>query len=436
MSTRITLTTFVWLCLIQQSSGQPPKRGDTRPAKEMIEKFEAAARPLRSILPNRFPETRLSSWRERDINELEDTPISTARFVSTLDKDIIGRVFRSSGTVSGDQREPLNFGPAIVLSPMQREWRYYLTQEEKRLYGKKTGLITRQSTKKFESDDDRERDKLIELNCYRRKREVEQPLIHINRVDFAKLELAHGMTVDVEFTVRDLFFDDTDSSEKIRISRVLADVRVLRIDGSASQASTSADDIDYTAPTDSAPLPVLLLSKRLVFLIDFSGSAIVTHHAISKVIDEAIESLGPDQRFNAIVFYGVKNGTERAVTEKFDPGFVNTNPDTKGKFSTWLERQSPSGQTEPLAPFMAALRQEPDSVLFLSDGLFDKSVIEDITKANNGAVAINCLVFDEAILSDRSGLPRLTDGARRMQTLASKNKGKTKIVTGSDLQTR
>lgn len=191
------------------------------------------------------------------------------------------------------------------------------------------------------------------------------------------------------------------------------------------------------AGTGSASVWSLSASgNNFVYVVDFSGSITVTQDELKRELKRSVGALRPHQTFDTIVFYSETAPKERFITKSFDPALVKAEPDNKRRFFNWIERETPRGQTEPLAALKRALSLNPDAVFFFSDGLFDNSVVEDITKANNGAVAINCLVFDEAILSDRSGLPRLTDGARRMQTLASKNKGKTKIVTGSDLQTR
>ena len=61
-------------------------------------------------------------------------------------------------------------------------------------------------------------------------------------------------------------------------------------------------------------------------------------------------------------------------------------------------------------------------------------MITTVTKANGKKVQINCLVFDEILINDRSGLPKVTDGAKRMQKLADENRGKCKIVTGRDIE--
>lgn len=176
--------------------------------------------------------------------------------------------------------------------------------------------------------------------------------------------------------------------------------------------------------------------NNFVYVVDFSGSITVTQDDLKRELKRSVGALRPGQMFDTIIFYSITEPKDRFVTENFDAALVKAEPDTKRKFFNWLERKTPRGQTEPLAALKRALALKPDAVFFFSDGLFDNSVVDDITKANNGAVAINCLVFDEAILSDRSGLPRLTDGAKRMQTLASKNKGRTKIVTGNDLGMR
>jgi hypothetical protein len=95
------------------------------------------------------------------------------------------------------------------------------------------------------------------------------------------------------------------------------------------------------------------------------------------------------------------------------------------------------GSTEPLAAVRRALAGKPDAIFFFSDGYFDESVVEEILRANRSVKArIHCLVFDELLLQDTSGLPHLTDGARRMQRIADASGGKLKIVTASDLKRR
>ena len=81
-----------------------------------------------------------------------------------------------------------------------------------------------------------------------------------------------------------------------------------------------------------------------------------------------------------------------------------------------------------------ALALGPEAIFFFSDGYFDDSVVNEIARANRAAHAsIVCFVFDEILLGDNSGLPRETDGARRLRKIAEQSGGLVKIVTGKDL---
>lgn len=175
--------------------------------------------------------------------------------------------------------------------------------------------------------------------------------------------------------------------------------------------------------------------NNFVYVVDFSGSIVVSVDELKRELKRSIGSLRPGQTFDVVLFYG--DHGNRILTESFEPGLVKAEPEAKRRFFNWIEKKKPRGSTEPLAALKRALSLDPDAVFFFSDGLFDPNVVDVITKDNNGKVVINCLVFDENLLGDRSGLPKESrDGVKRMKSLADKNKGQTKIVTGKDLGTR
>jgi hypothetical protein len=172
--------------------------------------------------------------------------------------------------------------------------------------------------------------------------------------------------------------------------------------------------------------------NRFVYVVDYSGSIVVSVNELKRELKRSIGALGPAQQFNVIVFYEKKN---KIITESFAPALQPATPDAKRAFFEWIDRKAPEGSTEPLEALKRALSLDPDAVFFFSDGYFDEKVVEEAIKANRRAkVQINCLVFDEVLLDDFSGLPRLTDGAKRLQRLAERSRGKTKIVTGLDLK--
>lgn len=175
--------------------------------------------------------------------------------------------------------------------------------------------------------------------------------------------------------------------------------------------------------------------STFAYVVDFSGSIIVAVDDLKRELKRSIGKLTSRQLFSVFIFYSV--GDQRAEhfkTEAFAPNLQTATPDVKRKFFAWIDRKAPQGRTEPLLAMKRALALKPDAVFFFSDGMFDDQVVTEVAEANQKTHAqIHCLVFDELLLSDTSGLPRLTDGARRLQRIAEESGGRTKIVTGADL---
>jgi len=175
--------------------------------------------------------------------------------------------------------------------------------------------------------------------------------------------------------------------------------------------------------------------NTFVYVVDFSGSIIVVVDDLKRELKRSIGKLTSKQSFNVVVFFsvtGVRN--EVFKTESFAPALQSAVPDAKRKFFAWLDRKPPMGRTAPLQAMKRALALKPDAVFFFSDGLFEDRVVDEILRANAQVDAqIHCLVFDEMLLQDTSGLQQLTDGARRLKRIADASGGETKIVTGADL---
>jgi len=177
-------------------------------------------------------------------------------------------------------------------------------------------------------------------------------------------------------------------------------------------------------------------ANRLVYVVDYSGSIIVAVDDLKRELKRSVGLLTPAQSFTVLIFYSTGTGEqERFKTDAFEAGLVAASPESKRSFFDWIDRKAPMGSTEPLEAVRRALKLHPDAIFFFSDGYFDDSYVDEIAKSNQGVGAtINCLVFDEILLQDTSGLPRLTDGARLLKRVADASGGKTKVVTGLDLK--
>ncbi len=181
---------------------------------------------------------------------------------------------------------------------------------------------------------------------------------------------------------------------------------------------------------------VAVPAQRIVYVVDFSGSILVAVDDLKRELKRSISRLSADQVFNVIVFYGESGGgREQYHTESFAAQLQPATADVRREFFAWLERQVPRGATEPVAALRRALASAPHAVFLFTDGYFEDAAVDEITQANRGVKAqIVCFVFDELLLQDESGLPRETDGTRRLRRVAEQNHGQVKIVTGADLK--
>ncbi|MFO0840230.1 MAG: hypothetical protein U1D55_17110 [Phycisphaerae bacterium] len=176
--------------------------------------------------------------------------------------------------------------------------------------------------------------------------------------------------------------------------------------------------------------------NSFAYVVDFSGSIVNAVDDLKRELKRSIGSLKPKQTFNVTVFYG-RVGAQQLVTESFADSLQSASAENKANLFRWLDAKKPSGSTEPLAAMKRSLALRPEVVFFFSDGLFDEMIVDEITRGNRSSgCRIHCLVFDELMLSDTSGLPRLTDGAKRLQRIAEQNGGRVKVVTGLDLRKR
>jgi len=123
-------------------------------------------------------------------------------------------------------------------------------------------------------------------------------------------------------------------------------------------------------------------------------------------------------------------------TESFRPKLEPADDATRRDFFAWIDQKVPRGVTEPLDAMKRALALQPDVIFFFSDGYFQDTIVDEIARANRASQArIYCLVFDELLLADTSGLPtHESEGARRLKRVSEANGGKVKIVTGQDLR--
>lgn len=179
--------------------------------------------------------------------------------------------------------------------------------------------------------------------------------------------------------------------------------------------------------------------RNFAYVVDFSGSVSVVADDLKRELKRSIGGLKPQQTFGVFTFFSyVDPGRDDAVTESFAPKLQPASADKKREFFLWIDRQAARGRSDPLPAIRRALSVRPDVVFLFSDGEFEDPKAEElIARENeNSRTRIYCLVFDDVLLEDTSGLPKVTPGARRLQTIAEQSGGQCKIVTIKDLGRR
>ncbi len=175
--------------------------------------------------------------------------------------------------------------------------------------------------------------------------------------------------------------------------------------------------------------------KRFAYVCDFSGSIVVAVDELRRELKRSVGRLRPTQSFNVIIFYstGESDRNLKIVTESFASQLVPGDEANRRTLFRWLDAKRPQGTTEPVPAMRRALALKPEAVFFFSDGYFDESVVGEITRANREVKAqIHAIVFDELLLQDNTGQPRLTSGAERLKRIAELNGGQVKLVTARD----
>jgi len=140
--------------------------------------------------------------------------------------------------------------------------------------------------------------------------------------------------------------------------------------------------------------------KRIIYVIDASGSLIDSMPFVLDELRRSINDLKDDQSFSVFFFQDEK------VIEAPPPGWKKALEDVKRRTNEWCDPRAgniaPQGVTSPRLAIKAALALNPEVVYVLSDNitgrgqfeLSQRTVLEEIEKANKTAKAkINTIQF-------------------------------------------
>lgn len=112
-------------------------------------------------------------------------------------------------------------------------------------------------------------------------------------------------------------------------------------------------------------------ARRIVYLIDGSGSMAASLNFVKSELTASVARLSSDQSFQVIVYRQPAGGGGSPLSFYFfngggDPDLIDASLEQKQRLRSWLDAVSPGGRSEPLLGLEAALRLQPDLIFILT----------------------------------------------------------------------
>ncbi len=178
-------------------------------------------------------------------------------------------------------------------------------------------------------------------------------------------------------------------------------------------------------------------ARRIVFVVDTSGSLIDTHKYVIRELRRAISTLKPLQEFTVIFFQGDR------VIEVPEFGLKRADPMTKNGVIEWIDPANHHieqwGKTDPLPALERAISYEPQLIYLFSDqivrpGPADRMLeeqtrlLDQIKRLNRHHTRISTIQF-----MYHDPLADLPGSAGTMQLIAKQTGGTYRFITEDDL---
>jgi hypothetical protein len=156
--------------------------------------------------------------------------------------------------------------------------------------------------------------------------------------------------------------------------------------------------------------------RRIVYVVDRSGSMLDTFGYVRKELERSINELRRSQKFHVIFF------NSGPPLESPPRKLVSAIQAQKTAFFAFLGDIFPEGSTNPEPAMRRALALKPDLIYFLTDGEFHAILLERLDKWNRDR---NVQIFTIAYFDER--------GASLLERIAREHGGKFRFVSESDL---
>ena len=201
--------------------------------------------------------------------------------------------------------------------------------------------------------------------------------------------------------------ENTQSESQTNLNETVDNPNQLIAAGAAGSASSAFDRSEQRQGQTSVQVfGQRGNAKKIIFLIDASGSLIDTLPFVIDELKKTVQGLSAQQKFT-IIFYRGENIFQRSIIEVPVPrtGLKQATQATKETVSQWIDMSSgniePGGQATPVKAIREALRYRPELLVILSDDITgtgthaidQQRLLQEIERVNRGGTKINTIQF-------------------------------------------
>ncbi len=157
-------------------------------------------------------------------------------------------------------------------------------------------------------------------------------------------------------------------------------------------------------------------ARRVVYVVDRSGSMIGTFDAVREEMKRSVQQLRRSMRFHVIFF------NTGPPLENPPKRLIHASREEKAALAEFLDTVQPEGNTDPIPAMRRAFAVNPDVIYFLTDGEFDPKLLKRLRKWNHNK---QVRIFTIAYVSQRGGA--------LLEQIAREHNGEYRFVSEYDL---
>lgn len=217
-------------------------------------------------------------------------------------------------------------------------------------------------------------------------------------------------------------------------SKVEVKVPIIGVSGAAAaKAAPFGTTLDAAAAFETEVFGLGGNARRIVFVIDATGSLIDTFPFVIAELKRTIQELNERQAFTVVFFTGEQ------VVEVPPPGLQPATAEMKSRAIEWIDPSShnvvPAGKSNPVAAIQRALRYKPELIFLLSDNITGRGryeieqqdLLNEIKRANASNTKINTIQFIYPDPLEQVGLKGT------MELIADQSGGLYKFISAREL---